>query len=252
AIIEDILRSSIIEGKEHEIIRPHEAPNDIGIVILKESFSNIWSEVEEAVKLGKQGEHILAAKKFSKAAYQLKDFNIETDLKEDREKFDVLYNLCKSWENMELAEEYNEPQNYLEAANFFIEASNLTNDNQLRSFIIGNRKFCKALQLGLEFDLLNDINLKANKYHEIKTLIKESADLFKEAGFKTEAKWALASASYIKANWYLIKADTEKHLEEKKKMRDQVSGFLKLAAKLFGEAGYKEKEKEVLDQLNLS
>ncbi|MFX1495494.1 MAG: hypothetical protein ACFFBZ_14515, partial [Promethearchaeota archaeon] len=34
AIIEDILRSSIIEGKEHEIIRPHDAPNDIGIVIL--------------------------------------------------------------------------------------------------------------------------------------------------------------------------------------------------------------------------
>ncbi|MFX0026937.1 MAG: hypothetical protein ACFE8M_11055, partial [Candidatus Hermodarchaeota archaeon] len=202
--------------------------------------------------LGKQGEHILAAKRFSKAAYQLKDYNTETDLKEDREKFDVLYNLCKSWESMELAEEYNEPQKYSEAANFFIEASNLTNDNKLRSFMTGNAKFCKALQLGLEFDILNDINLKANKYYEIKTLIKESADLFKEAGFKTEEKWALATASYIKANWYLIKTDTEKNLEEKRKMRSYVSDLLKSAAKLFGEAGYKEKEKEVLDQLNLS
>ena len=246
-IIEDILKLSIIQKEETDVIQS----NDIEIVILKETYSNIWSEVEEAAVLGKQGDHILAANRFSKAAFQLKDYNTETDLKEEREKFDVLYNLCKAWESMELAEEYNEPKKYSEAANFFIEASSLTNDNKLRLFIMGNTKFCKALQLGLEFDIVNDINFKAKNFHKIKTLIKESANLFKEAGFETEANWALATASYFKATWYLIKADAEPNLEEKKKIHDQVSDFLKSAARLFGEAGYKEKEKEVLDHLNL-
>ena len=251
-IIEDILKLSIIQKEETDVIQPRQVSNDIEIVILKESFSNIWSEVEEAAILGKQGEHVLAAERFSKAAYQLKEYNIETALKEEREKVDVLHNLCKAWESMELAEEYNEPKKYSEAATFFIEASSLINDDKLRLFIIGNTKFCKALQLGLEFDTLDDINFKANNYHEIKTMIKESANLFKEAGFETEAKWALATSSYFKATWYLIKADVEQNLEEKKKLHDQVSGLLQSAARLFGEAGYKEKEKEVLEQLNLN
>jgi len=251
-IIEDILKLSIIQKEEADVVQPKQVLNDIGIVILKETYSNIWSEIEEAAILGKQGDHILAAKKFSKAVFQLKDYNTETDLKEEREKINVLSNLCKAWESMELAEEYNEPNKYLEAADFFIEASSLTNDNKLRLFLMGNTKFCKALQLGLEFDIVNDIDFKAKSFHKIKTLIKESADLFKEAGFKTEAKWALATASYFKAIWYLIKADMEHNLEVKKKTRNQVSVLLKSAAKLFREAGYKEKEKEVLDQLNLN
>jgi len=251
-IIEDILKLSIIQKEETDVIKPKQVPNDIGIVILKESFSNIWSEVEEAAILGKQGEHILAAKRFSNSATQLKEYNAETSLKEEKEEIDVVYNLCKAWENMELAEEYNNPKKYLEAMKLFNEASSLTNDNKARLFILGNSKFCKALQLGLEFDLSNDINFKTNSYHEIQSLIKKSADLYKEAGFENEAKWALATASYFKVTWYLIKADLEQNLDKKKKIRDQVSNFLKSAAKLFGEAGYKEKEKEVLDQLNLS
>ncbi len=250
-IIEDILKLSIIQKEETDVIQPKQVPNDIKIVILKESYSNLWSEMEEAAILGKRGDHILSAKRFLKVASQLKEYNTETGLNEEREKFDVLYNLCKAWESMELAEEYNEPKKYLEAINFFNEASSLTNDNRSRLFISGNSKFCKALQLGLEFDILNDINVKANNYHKIKTLIKESADLYKEAGFENEAKWALATASYFKATWYLIKADVEQNLDEKKKIHNQVSDFLRSAAKLFGEAGYKEKEKEVLDFLNL-
>ena len=251
-IIEDILKLSIIQKEETDVIQPKQVPNDIKIVILKESYSNLWSEVEEAAILGKRGDHILAAKRFSKVASQLKEYNTETVLKEEREKIGVLNNLCKAWESMELAEEYNEPKKYSEAVNFFIEASNLTNDNKLRLFIIGNKKFCKALQLGLEFDMLDDINFKSNNYHEIKTLIKESADLFKDAGFEIEAKWVLATASYFKATWYLMKADAEQNFNEKKKMLNQVSDLFRCAAKLFREAGYKEKEKEVLDQLNLN
>jgi hypothetical protein len=251
-IIEDILKTAIILKEETDVVQPKQVPNDIEVVIVKETYPNTWSKVEEAAILGKQGDHILAAKKFSEAASQLKEYNAETTFREEGERFDVLYYLCKGWEGMELAEEYNEPKKYSEAANFFIEASNLTDDNKLRLFIVGNTKFCKALQLGLEFDLVNDINFKEKNYQKIRALIKESADLFKEAGFKTEAKWALATVSYFKATWYLIKADDKQNLEEKKKMRDQASDLLKSAAKLFGEAGYKEKEKEVLDQLNLN
>ena len=52
--------------------------------------------------------------------------------------------------------------------------------------------------------------------------------------------------------WYLIKADAVQNSKEKKKIRDQASTILQSAAKLFGEAGYKKKEKEVLDQLNFN
>ncbi|MFX1313648.1 MAG: GTPase domain-containing protein, partial [Promethearchaeota archaeon] len=249
-IIKDILKISVKLKEKTDVIQPKQVLDDI--VILKETYVNIWSEIEEATTLGKQGDHILAAKRFSKAASQLKEYNAETKLKEGGEKINVLYHLCKGWESMELAEEYHEPKKYSEAANFFIEASSLTNDNKLRLFLTGNTKFCKALQLGLEFDMLDDFNLKESNYPEIKTLIKESSDLFKEAGFETEARWALATSSYLEATWYLIKADAEHNLQEKKKIHDQVSGLLKSAAKLYGEAGYKEKEKEVLDQLNLN
>lgn len=246
-IIKDILRLSILEKEEADIIQPKQ--NDIEIVILKETYLDIWSEIEEAAILGKQGEHILAAKRFSNAASQLKEYNTKTNLKEEREEIGVIYNLCKAWESMELGEETNEPQKYSEAINFFNEASSLTSDNRSRLFILGNSKFCKALQLGFEFDLLNNINIKANNYNEIKLLIKESADLFKEAGFENEANWALATEIYLKATWYLTKADVEHNLDKKKKIIDQVSGFFKKAAKLFGDAGYKKKEKEILGKI---
>ncbi|MGB5911738.1 MAG: GTPase domain-containing protein [Promethearchaeia archaeon] len=247
AIIKDILRLSILEKEEADLIKPKQ--NDIEIVELKETYLDIWSEIEEAAILGKQGEHIIAAKRFSNTTSQLKEYNTKTNLKEEREEIGVIYNLCKAWESMELGEETNEPQKYSEAINFFNEASSLTSDNRSRLFILGNSKFCKALQLGLEFDLLNNINIKENNYNEIKLLIKESADLFKEAGFENEANWALATEIYLKATWYLTKADVEHNLDKKKKIIDQVSGFFKTAAKLFGDAGYKKKEKEILGKI---
>lgn len=207
--------------------------------------------VEKARILGKEGEHLAAAEKFALAASQFKEVcNIFT-IERKREELEAGYYLCRAWESMECAENYGDSDRFAEAAVLFIKARKLFSSNKMKSLTSGNSSFCQALELGCKFDETIEASNKAELYPKIKVMLRNAASSYQKGGFENGADWALATSSYFDAAWHLIRADEEIRLEEKKRLLDIGSKILKSASELFGKAGYKDKEREILESLNM-
>jgi predicted amidohydrolase len=254
-ILKEILQASILEKQEKKHIIATEMAAEVEQppeqIELKVDYSEIWNYIEEARSLEKEGDRIAAAEKFSYAASEFKDLCSHVMVDEDREDLNALYYLCKAWECMEFAEEYENPEKYMEAIKLFNQASEHFNDTKLKSLALGNASFCQALELGSRFDKSSNPSTKAEYYPQIKTMLRNAANSYRKGGFESEADWALATTTYFDGTWYIIRADEELNLDEKKKLLELGLEIMKSAAELFGKAGHKDKEKEVLDRLAL-
>ncbi|MFX0034154.1 MAG: hypothetical protein ACFE9I_00760 [Candidatus Hermodarchaeota archaeon] len=207
--------------------------------------------VEKARILSKQGEYNAAAEHFALAAAEFREVCNSFTVEKEREELEAGYYLCRAWESMEFAEYYKDSNRFAEASALFIKAKNLFSSNIMKSLASGNSAFCQALEIGCKFDELTAAKNKAELYPKIKVMLRNAASSYRKGGFENGADWALATSSYFDAAWYLIRADEELRLEEKKKLLDIGSEFLSSASNLFGKAGYKEKEQEVFKQLEM-
>jgi tetratricopeptide (TPR) repeat protein len=207
--------------------------------------------IERARILGKQGEHLAAAEKFSSAAAELIEVCNRFTIERERDELKAGYYLCRAWKSMAFAEYYGDSNKFAEAAELFERARTLFSSNKMKSLASGNSSFCQALKIGCKFDEITEATSKAKLYPKIKIMLRNAASSYRKGGFENGADWALATSSYFDAAWYLIRADEEIRLEEKKKLLDIGSEIFKSASELFGKAGYKEKEKEVLKQLDM-
>ncbi len=223
----------------------------INVAKIRINYCNARADVENARILGKKGEHLVAGEKFSIAASQFKYICTKFEIERERRELEAIYYLCKAWENMELAENSEDFQKYSNASSLFDKASNLFSENKLKMLSLGNSAFCLALELGCKFDETTKTEVKAELYPRIKIMIRKAATSYRKGGFESGAEWALATSTYFDASWHLIKADQEVELEEKNKHLEVGSGFLKSAAELFAKAGYKNKEKELLEILDM-
>jgi predicted amidohydrolase len=206
--------------------------------------------LDEARILGKKGDHIAAAEKFNNAASQFRDICILYKIKRERAEIEAIYHLSKAWESMELAENYEDPEKFAEAANLFAKASDYFNESKLKFLAQGNSNFCLALEEGCKFDQSYDMEYKTTLYPNIKSILRKAANLYDKGGFKNGADWALATSTYFDAAWHLIQADNELDVIKKQEFLNYGSNYLKSSAELFHEAGYIDKEKEVLEGLD--
>jgi len=206
--------------------------------------------LDEARILGKKGDHIAAAEKFNNAASQFRDICVLYKIKRERAELEAIYYLCRAWESMELAENYEDPEKFAESAKLFAEASDFFTESKLKFLAQGNSNFCLALEEGCKFDQSHDIEIKTRLYPNVKSILRKAADLYEKGGFKNGADWALATSIYFDAAWYLIQADDELDVNKKQEFLNFGSNYLKSAAELFHKAGYKDKEREVLERLD--
>ena len=205
--------------------------------------------LDEARILGKRGEHIAAAEKFKNAASQFRDICLLYKIKRERGEIEAIYHLCKAWESMELAENYENPEKFAEAAILFSKASEFFTASKLKFLAQGNSNFCLALEEGCKFDLSHDIETKSKLFPKVKSILRKAANSYEKGGFKNGAEWALATSTYFDATWYLIQADEELDINKKQEFLGFGSNYLNASAELFRKAGYRDKEKEVLERL---
>ncbi len=244
-VLEEVLRQSK-DKLENERIKKLK---DVAIVRI--NYCNARLNVEKARILGKKGEHIIAAENFSCAASQFKEICTKFKLERERRELEAVYHLCRAWESMELAEKNEDSHKFAEAAHLFEKASNFFSDNKLKILSSSNSAFCEALELGCRFDESTKTSIKSELYPRIKVMLRKAASSYKKGGFINEADWALATSTYFDAAWHIIQADEEMNLEKKKSLLKIGSEILKSAANLFGKSGYKNKEKEILDKLEM-
>jgi len=215
------------------------------------SYCSARANIESARILGKQGEHLEAAERFASAASQFRDVLTLFKIERERGELEAVYYLCRAWESMELAEKYEDPDRFAEAANLFTKASELFTDSKLKLLASGNSAFCQALEYGCKFDESTETQVKAQLYPKIKVMLRKAASSYGKGGFESGADWALATSTYFDAAWHLIRADEEMRLDEKRRLLEVGYGILKSAADLFGKAGYIHKEEEALERLDM-
>ncbi|MFW9794180.1 MAG: hypothetical protein ACFFEE_07760, partial [Candidatus Thorarchaeota archaeon] len=209
------------------------------------------ANIERARILGKQGEHFAAAERFASAASEFKDVLTRFKTKAERMELEAVYNLCRAWESMELAENYDDADRFAEAAVLFNKASKLFTDTKLKLLATGNSAFCKALEHGCEFDDSTETDVKALLYSRIKKMLRKAASAYRRGGYGGGADWALATSSYFDSTWHLIKTDEELDIDKRKKLLRIATKYLKSASELFSKSGYKHKEREILGRLDM-
>jgi len=207
--------------------------------------------VEKARILGMQGEHIEAAEEFASAALKFKVVCNQFKIEKERNELEAGYYLCKAWGSMELAENYGDSNRFAEAVELFTKASKLFFSSKMKSLALGNSAFCQALECGCKFDETTEKNIKAELYPKIKMMLRKAADSYRKGGFENGADWALATSTYFDAAWHLIRADEEMRLDKKKKLLEIGAEILKSASEFFSKAGYKDKEREILERLDM-
>jgi len=233
------------EKKERERLEKLEK-----VAKLRVNYCSARINLEKARILGKQGEHLEAAEKFASAASQFRDVCTAFKNERERRELEAIYYLCRAWETMEFAEKYENPERFLEASGLFTTASNFFTDTNLKLLASGNSVFCQALEYGCRFDESTEIELKAQLYPKVKSMLRKAASLYGKGGYENGADWALATSTYFDGTWNLIRADEELEFDEKGKLLGIGSRYLKSAAELFSKAGYKDKEKEIQNRLN--
>ena len=218
---------------------------------LRIEYCNARINIEEARILSKKGEHLAAAEKFAVASSKFRYVCSIYNIREERIELEAVYNLCRAWESMELAENFEDPDRYAEAANLFTKASELFPLNKMKLFASGNSAFCQALEIGCRFDETLEIQTKEELYPKIKIMLRKASSLYQKGGYNNVADWALATSTYFDASWHLIKADGETNLEEKNKLLIIGSEVLKSASELFDNAGYHYTKSEINNKLEL-
>jgi len=216
---------------------------------LRIKYCSARLNVEKARILGKQGEYCAAAELFASAASEFRDVCNLFKIERERVELEAVYYLCRAWESMELAEKYEDPERFTEAANLFSKASKLFSDSKLKLLASANSAFCEALELGCEFDETYESEVKAHLYPKIKSMLRTAASSYEKGGFKNGADWALATSTYFDAVWHLIRADEELEINNKKNLLDIGANYLKSAAELFSKSGHKDKKREILTRL---
>ena len=218
---------------------------------LRKNYCSARIDIEKARILGKKGEHLGAAEKFASAANQFRSVCDVFKLQRERQELKAVYYLCKAWENMELAEKYEDPVRFSEAAHLFNEASSIFTQNKLKLLSLGNASFCQALEYGCNYDNTTDTQIKAEMYQKVKLMLRKAAESYQKGGFLRGAEWALATSTYFDASWHLIKADLELDIHKRREYLSISFEYLKSAASLFNKAGYHQKENEIFDRLKI-
>jgi len=215
------------------------------------SYCSARANIERARILGKQGEHLEAAERFASAASQFREVSTLLEIERERGELEAVYYLCRAWESMEFAEEYEAPDRFAEAANLFTKASELFTDSKLKMLASGNSAFCQALEHGCKFDESTETQVKVQLYPKIKVMLRKAASSYRKGGFESGADWALATSTYFDAAWHLIRTDEELDLDKRRRLLEVGSRYLKSAAKIFGRAGYTDKAREVTERLDM-
>ncbi|TFF99752.1 MAG: hypothetical protein EU542_08725, partial [Promethearchaeota archaeon] len=222
----------------------------IKVANVRINYCSARINLEQARILQKENDHLSAAENFALAASQFRDVCILYKIERERRELEAIYHLCRAWEGMELAENYQEPERFQEASKLFLKASDLFTESKLKLLASGNSSVCLALENGSKFDESTSFNKKAQYYKNIKSMLRNASSSYEKGGFVGGADWALATSTYFDALWNLIQADEE--LDLKKKNNQIVIGieYLKSAAELFERTGYTERKEEIYEKID--
>ena len=202
--------------------------------------------LEDAKLLDREGKYLQSSKNYGEAAQTISAIADKIDVETERRELRYVAILCKAWEKMATAEETTSAESYLEAAKLFEDAKELCFTKTGTLWALGNSSFCKGLAAKNKFQTTFDksYHVMANKH------VKQAAEYYKKAGFKTASEYAKATQRLFDAYVYINSAEEEVDPDKKAKYYQLAEQLLQLSAGLFIEVKQPEKQAQVKEILS--
>ncbi len=223
----------------------------IEVAKIRESYCEARQQIENSRLESKKGNHLHSAELYNKASSLFENICQQFKIKRERDELTAVFYLCKAWENMERAEVEHKSNLFAIASDLFKKASEIFPESKMKKLSLGNSLFCKALENGVLFDLEALFEQKIDYYKKVKMYLRESAKNYQLGGFKPDATWAMAISTYFDGVWHLIQADNEIDFNKKNQYLVIATNYLNTALKIFENAGYVQKKKEIQNYLEM-
>lgn len=201
--------------------------------------------VEEAKILDKKGDHFSSSEKYGSAVETFEKISQASDSERERREFRLIIDLSRAWEKMTLAEAKSSPTLYLEAAQLFEQAEDLSPNEKTKMLILAHSRFCKALEAGTRFiDTRN-----TDMYTAAIKCLESAATYYVKAGFPKASEYSEATKLLFDAYMRMDDATRESDPEKKAKLYAMVEKVLQTSAGSFFRAEHPEKREQVLGLL---
>lgn len=251
----DTFKTALKTLKQAEIViaqRINEKPSErlelknlLVINQAQDKYCEARIQLEEAKVLDQNGNEAESATRYDSAAETFRKLTVDTAQKDMHTEFEVLALFCDAWAKMNRAELEASSDHYLEAAEHFRSAAGKLSKGKNRILALANVSICEALRTGIQFQFSHDSNL----YSELKRHLEVAASNYEKIGSERMASWTRATQRLYDAAVCSSDAESERDSKKKKEYYHLAEKNLEMAARLYGDAGYKQKQEEALKQM---
>ena len=198
--------------------------------------------LEEAKILDKKGDHYSSSEKYGQAADTFKKITQALESEQDRKEFRLITTLSKAWQKMTQAEAETSPTLYMDAAQLFEEARELSPSEKAKTLALGHSRFCRALEAGTKFADTRD----PAQYTLATQHLESAANYYLKAGFANASEYTKATELLFDAYMHMDDAKKEKSPEKKAKLYAMAEKVLQTSAGSFMKAEHPEKREQAL------
>ena len=217
------------------------ANNLIRASSLRYRYCNARISLEEAKIFDKIGDYTLSSKKYKDATEVLKEIVNKFESEEEIRELRLLTVLSQAWEKMALAESKKSAKVFIEAAELFENAKDISISEKTSLWALGNSCFCRGLAAGITYQSTVDLN----EHARAKQLMKSAATNYLRAGFKNASEFAKATQRLFDAYAFMNQAENELDQEKRAKQYQMADNLLQIAAGSFTKARHPEKTAQV-------
>jgi tetratricopeptide (TPR) repeat protein len=197
--------------------------------------------MEEARTLDRQGDHTASARKYGQAEQSFRGVIDSMEQESDRQELKPIVLLCQAWQKTMMAEARASPSLYGEAAELFMQAKDHAIDQSTSLLSQAHSSFCKALEVGTEFELTRETAL----YTTAKRHIEAATSCYLRAGYQSASEYTTATNRLLDAYMYMYGAQTETDPGQKARLYQLAERLLQSSAGSYIKAKHPEKSEEV-------
>ena len=197
--------------------------------------------LEEARMLDKEGNTMSSSQRYRAAAHVFEKLEKETESETEREELRLIVCLCLAWQKMTLADARASPELYIEASQFFEQASELSGSERTRLLTLGHSRFCRALEAGTRFMDTRDTTLHSAAIQHLQS----ATSYYQRAGLQNVAEYARATGLLFDAYVYMDNAKKEMDPETKTRLYLMAEKILEASAGAYLKAEQPAKMEEV-------
>ena len=224
-----------------------EFDNWLRIASHRQVYAEARMQLEQARSLDRKGRKVESSAKFTLASTSFKTLADLVVSAQEQTEIVAWAQFCKSWALMKEAESKTSSEIFGRAASSFAKAGESTANRGLKLLALGTGSICTALESGTKFRQSRDAKL----YSQIKRQLEIAADHYTEGGFKKAGAWTRATERLFDALMLLTEAEAERDVGKKTEFYQIAEKNLQLAAKLYGEAGFRSRKREALERLGM-